>query len=94
MIKSLAFLLVIGVVSSLSDHVQAMPAPTRTYQHSAVLTPDEFVIYWNVTADSEFVFEIHCIMSKWMGFGLSLDKSQNDGVVFLIWGVEDGDCFA
>ena len=80
-------------VSSLTGYVQAMPAPLGRYQHGTVLTPDEFAIYWNVTSDSQLVLEIHCIKADWIGFGLSLDKTQNDGDVFVYWGYDDGKIF-
>ena len=87
MLKGLLLLLIITVSCQAAS---ILPKPTANYQHSSVLTPDEFAVYWNVTADSKLVLEIHSKLEKWIGFGFSLVDDQKDLDVFVAWSDGDG----
>ena len=78
-------MLLIGTSMLMQSTFAKLPAPTAKYQHSAVITPDEFAIYWNVTADSKLVLEVHSKAMNWMGFGFSMDETQRDTDVFVAW---------
>lgn len=88
MIKALFLLLIVSIAANLAN---TLPNPTAKYQHTAVLTPDEFAIYWNVTADSKLIIEIHSKLETWIGFGFSLADDQKDLDVFVAWNDGDGD---
>ena len=83
--KLFALAILIGTSVFVPSALAVFPAPTEKYQHNAVLTQDEFAIYWNVTADSNIVLEVISKSMNWLGFGFSFDETQKDTDVFVAW---------
>jgi hypothetical protein len=69
--------------------IQFTSTPTGIYANYIDLIDGIYRLYWNYTA-TDFIGEIHCKTSGWVGFGLSPNGGMDGSDVIVGWITADG----